>query len=145
MSTGVTSIRFATAALLSAALITACATTRDATPLTNTYWRLTHLGGTQALPDMSSRQPHLRFDGARVTGATGCNTLGGSYEQTGDGLRFGPLATTRMACVEAARNQQEQQFTAALAATDRYEITGDSLTLYAGTAARARFVAVPGR
>jgi heat shock protein HslJ len=145
MTSSVRVMRIAVAVLLSGAMLSACATTRDATPLLNTYWRLTHLGGIPALPDTSSRQPHFRLDGSRVTGATGCNTIGGTYELSGDRLRFGPLMMTRMACVEAARNQQEQQFTAALEATDRYEITGDSLTLFAGAAARARFVAVPGR
>ena len=138
-------MRIVPAVLATVAVLGACATTRDATPILNTYWRLTHLGETQVLPDTSSRQPHLRFYGARASGSTGCNSIGGPYELNDDRLRFGLLIMTRMACVEEPRNQQEQQFTAALGATDRYEITGDSLTFFAGTTARARFVAVPGR
>jgi heat shock protein HslJ len=34
----------------------------------------------------------------RVAGSVGCNLLQGSFQLDADQLRFGPLATTRMAC-----------------------------------------------
>ncbi|MBV9169283.1 MAG: META domain-containing protein [Chloroflexi bacterium] len=44
------------------------------------------------------------------------------------GISFGPIATTRRACLSDESNQQEQQFLAALAASSGYELVGDRLT-----------------
>lgn len=51
--------------------------------------------------------PALRLDDdGRVRGTTGCNRVIGSYGLDGLTLTFGPLATTRMACDEAAARQE---------------------------------------
>ena len=43
--------------------------------------------------------PFLSFtDDGRVSGFDGCNQLSGSWEATADGVEFGQLASTRMAC-----------------------------------------------
>ena len=76
-----------------------------------------------------------------MTGATGCNSLGGTFTLTGDTLRFGTLVTTRMACVDATVSDQEQRLLRALEAADRHETEEDRLTLYAGERAVARFEA----
>jgi len=55
----------------------------------------------------------------------------------GDSLRFGPLATTRMACTEGM--QLESALTAALMATRRYELTSTQLKLFGASGAVARF------
>ena len=66
----------------------------------------------------------------------------GSYEAAGGGrLRFVQLGSTKMACIEPARAQQEQRLMSALQSVDRYAITGDTLTLYENDRPRARFVA----
>ena len=82
-------------------------------------------------------------DGA-VSGSAGCNSYSGTYTVAGDGIGFGPLATTRMAC-EPPIMEQEQAYLAALQATTRYTLAGDQLILQDGTGARqAAFVtAVP--
>jgi len=51
----------------------------------------------------------------------------GSYELTGSSLKFGPLATTRMACPSM---DAEQAYLGALGATTRYEVAGTTLTLF---------------
>jgi heat shock protein HslJ len=38
------------------------------------------------------------FAGGRVTGSTGCNSLGGEAAINGSSIRFGQLTTTRRAC-----------------------------------------------
>ena len=85
----------------------------------------------------------LRREGARVTGFTGCNTLAGTYKHDGSGaLVFGPLITTRMACVADTANAQEAVFVKALQGINSYRIVGDSLELRdAAGSTRIRFEA----
>ena len=73
--------------------------------------------------------PGLRLvaDGHKVQGSAGCNRMMGSYELSGSSLKFGPLATTRMACPSM---DAEQAYLGALSATTRYEIAGTTLTLF---------------
>jgi heat shock protein HslJ len=64
-----------------------------------------------------------------VSGETGCNTFAGQYTVTDTTIAFGPLATTRRACLTEAAAAQEQAFLAALAASTRFELDGNRLTL----------------
>ena len=114
-----------------------------ATSLTGTDWRLTELNGAPALPGHGPREPRIRLtaDSARLTGNTGCNTMGGGFESSGDRLRFSKVFTTRMACVDTAPSRQESDFVKMIDSVDRYKIDGEVLTLYAGDRAVARFTA----
>lgn len=60
------------------------------------------------------RVPEMRFtaDG-RVSGTSGCNRFNGAVGINGDALKFGPLASTRMAC-PGPLDAQERTFFAAL-------------------------------
>lgn len=60
----------------------------------------------------------------RISGRASCNTYGGQYTLTGEGLTVDNAAVTMMACVPSL-DAQEQRFLAALAATQRFEITAD--------------------
>jgi len=106
-----------------------CGTPLANAELANTYWRLVRLGKEPVLVAPDSREPHLKFVPAenRVQGSTGCNRLMGSYEQADAGLRFGAVATTRMACPDAT--VPEQAFVQALEATRRFNIVGSHLEL----------------
>ncbi len=77
-----------------------------------------------ALVSMSFAQ-----DGS-VSGSGGCNRFNGGFSLTGEGLSFGPAATTMMACPEALMNM-EQSFFQTLAGVIRFDIaeTG-ALILY---------------
>ena len=94
--------------------------TAPATPLDGTRWVLAELDGETVPPAEDERAPHLVFDAAesRVSGSGGCNLVTGSFELTGDGLWFGPLVSTRMACPEALM-RREAAFLRALAAVTR--------------------------
>lgn len=111
--------------------------------LVNTYWKLTQVGDTVPQAVDNQREAHfvLHTEENRVAGSTGCNRLMGSYRLESDTLRFGSLATTRMACLEGG--ETEQAFLAALEATASWQIEGQMLTLHdeAG-AAVAQFEAV---
>jgi putative lipoprotein len=54
-------------------------------------------------------------EGWRATGFAGCNRYFGTCSLTDDALSFGPLAATRMACMEDALNRQEMALFDALA------------------------------
>ena len=100
-----------------------------ATPLEGTDWRVVEVNGAPVAAADSARRPGLRLvaDGHKVQGSAGCNRMMGSYELTGSSLKFGPLATTRMACPSM---DAEQAYLAALGATTRYEIAGTTLTVF---------------
>ncbi len=81
--------------------------------LENSYWRLTELRGEPVETTQGQREAHLVLhpEEQRVAGATGCNQLSGRYQLEDDQLSFGPLATTRMACMNEAN--VESRFLAA--------------------------------
>jgi len=64
----------------------------------------------------------------RVSGSTGCNRFSGTYNQDGDALTIGTLATTRKACRPEAM-KREQQFLALLGKVRHGEGTHIKLTL----------------
>ena len=106
-------------------------------PLEGTTWRLAEVGGRPVAGREDSTRPGMRLvhDGRKVQGSAGCNRMMGSYELSGTSLKFGPIMATKMACPAM---ETEQAFMAALDSTNRYEISGSSLTLYGPDGALAR-------
>jgi heat shock protein HslJ len=111
-------------------------------PLGDTRWILVELEGVALELGDEESAPHLVLDGvsSRLSGSGGCNRLAGSYEVGDDGLRFGPIASTRMACSEAVM-ERESAFLAVLAAVTGHRLEGMSLLLLDGDRVRARLVA----
>jgi heat shock protein HslJ len=109
-------------------------------------WELVDVAGRPVVGDVEHR-PYLELapDSARFAGSTGCNRLTGPFTFTGATIHFGAAATTRMACLDAAINQQEQALLAALSETDSYQIVNDTLQLARGAATLARFAAAAPR
>ncbi|CAB1208501.1 META domain-containing protein [Acinetobacter bouvetii] len=98
--------------------------------LQNRTWIATHIGNTEIKTAPSAHNiPSLQFDAAskRVSGADGCNRLMGSYEAGRDTLVFGPLAGTRMACLD--QNNVAPQFNEALVKVANYQVYGKTLKL----------------
>ncbi|MBW6416372.1 META domain-containing protein [Celeribacter sp. PS-C1] len=95
--------------------------------LSGPEWQIEDVAGAGVI-DASNAT--LAFDGDRVAGSTGCNRYMGGVEVTGDGLRFGQLASTQMMCPESLM-QQEARVLEALAKVERFDIdeTG-ALVLY---------------
>ena len=94
-------------------------------------WRVTGInnGMEAVVSTVAGTQVSMIFgDDGRVSGDTGCNMYNGAYTLSGASITFGPLATTRRACLSDDANRQEQQFLAALANTAVYELNGDRLT-----------------
>ncbi|WEK49765.1 MAG: YbaY family lipoprotein [Candidatus Kaistia colombiensis] len=70
----------------------------------------------------------------RVSGTGGCNRMSGEAKIAGDTIRFGAIASTRMACTPAAMNQ-EQKFFAVLEDVRRWRVD----------AARGKLILLDGR
>ena len=115
------------------------------TPLVDTRWNLVELSGAPVTRRGTERDPWIRFTAAdgRAAGSTGCNSMGGSYTLDGDRLTFGPMVSTKMACLEGNLMAQEGRFLAVLDSVERFTVAADTLALYVpGTAAAAlRFAA----
>ena len=126
-----------------AVVIAGCATAPRQPPA-DVDWRLVELDGAPIAAAPGQREPYLRLlsEGERLTGFTTCNNLFGRYESRGGGrVRFVSLGSTRAACVDPTLSRQEQRFMAALQAVDRFAVVRDTLILFEGRRARARFVA----
>jgi heat shock protein HslJ len=98
-------------------------------------WQLVEYGPagalTAVLPDTTIT---LNFDEeGQLFGSAGCNNYSGSYELDGRSLNIGPLASTRMACLEDGVMEQESAFLEALQAAHSISLIEDRLTItYAG-------------
>ena len=101
--------------------------------LAGTRWQATAVNnGKQAVVTLiAGTEITLKFGTDNlVSGNSGCNTYSGSYETSGDKLKVGALASTRMACATPEGvMEQEQQYLAALQNAATYEIAGDRLTI----------------
>jgi len=107
------------------------------TTLAGREWSLVELRGNPAGTGAGGRPATLQFDTAgRVAGFGGCNRIAGPYSRSGDSLRLGPLAMTRMACTSGM--ELETALAAALDSVSRYRMTGDTLELMGAGAVIAR-------
>ena len=97
--------------------------------LIGTEWLLADLSGTAVIADSKAS---LAFpEAGRVAGNGSCNRFTGSITITGNTLKFGPLASTRMACMDSGVSAQEDAYLKALGAANRYEYRDPDLLIYA--------------
>ena len=84
-------------------------------------------------PVNAGRPITLRFDAVeqRAGGLSACNQYSAPYTVTHDSLRFGPIVSTKMACVDADKNKLEQTYFAMLAQVRTYQLTDTILDLTA--------------
>ena len=108
--------------------------------LEGTDWSLVALGGEPVAATEARARPGFQLvaEGRKIQGSAGCNRMMGTYELDGASLKFGPIASTKMACPAM---ETETKFLSALAATTRYEIAGSNLTLFGVDAPLARLEA----
>jgi heat shock protein HslJ len=103
--------------------------------LEGTSWNAVEVNGTAIAGDVAAteRRPQLAFgaDG-RVSGSDGCNRLTGPYTvKDSNGLAFGPLAGTRMAC--PGTDELASRFLSALQGTSRWSVVKERLAIYGAT------------
>jgi heat shock protein HslJ len=117
-------------------LIAVPAAGQHAIPFEGTYWRATELAGKPIAAKASEREPHLVFEGGRVSGSDGCNRIMGSYERKGEAITFGQMAGTQMACTDPGIEQVERAFNEALKGATRMTVAGERLELLDGSGKR---------
>lgn len=100
--------------------------------LKNTLWKLTILNGekvdTATGRQMASLTLSSEQSEARIV--TACNRGNATYKLDGTSIKFAVAMSTKMGC-ESAAMQQETAFFDIIAATDHFEISGDTLVFYA--------------
>lgn len=102
--------------------------------VTEKYWKLIELGNRKFDADEEQfREPHfiLHCKDNRITGATGCNSMMGSYElsdteDTKGNISFSQLASTRMACMDI---DYEQDYLDLFNNAKSYSVEGGKLTM----------------
>jgi heat shock protein HslJ len=87
--------------------------------LTGLEWIVETIGGAPLTE--KSEATILFLEEGRVAGNASCNRFTGGFQLTGEGLRFGQMAGTMMACEEPLR-RQEERFLGLLMETHRFEI-----------------------
>lgn len=101
--------------------------------LAETYWRILQIDGQDVpSPQGQAQEPHmiLRAEEPRTFSATvGCNQMMGGYRLEPDGLAFGPVAGTMMACPEQLA-KAETALTKALEGARSWRIIGPGLELF---------------
>ncbi len=91
--------------------------------LIGTTWRLTQIDGGPVAPNVAST---LVISADSVGGNGGCNTYGGTLEETPGGIDISEVFSTMMACDGL---EQEQAFFAALEAADSFALVEGNLHL----------------
>ena len=82
---------------------------------------------------IEGRQPTIQFEDSQVSGTTGCNSYGGSYQVKVDAISFEALFNTEMACMEPeGLMDQEQAYLELLGTAQRFELVDGVLTIFAG-------------
>jgi len=95
--------------------------------LIGSEWLLEDLAGSGM---MDGIQATLTFpEAGKIAGNGSCNRFFGSAEISGDTIKLGPLASTRMACPDPVMNQ-EMKYLAALQAAERFEWKDPYLLIY---------------
>ncbi|MBE0452911.1 MAG: META domain-containing protein [Roseovarius sp.] len=92
-------------------------------------WQVTRLDG--EAPHDPERVAITFLTPARVAGSTGCNRFVGGFTLTGEGLAFGALGSTMMACTDVLMDQ-ERRMLDALEQISRFDIGEDGSLLLIG-------------
>lgn len=96
-------------------------------PLWGSEWRLQDIGGQAVLPQPAAT---LAFpQSGQVAGHGSCNRFFGPVEIDRDHVKFGPLASTKMACMGGA-GEQESRYLGELQKAKRYEVKGNTLLIF---------------
>lgn len=102
--------------------------------LTGTYWRLTGFRTQAGFIELNpTNNAVIQFaENGKLTGNSGCNNFGGTYEVNGDIIKISPGAMTMMAC-ENALMVQETAVMEALPNARTFKITGEVLQFFDGS------------
>jgi len=106
--------------------LTGCGMLANADTLDGTSWTVTEMGGT---PLVEGSAITVQFNDGQIGGSAGCNSYGGTYEITEEGVQVSDLASTLMACTDEGIMEQEQRFLDAVQNIDSFNVSGDQLSI----------------
>ena len=110
-------------------LLAACG--GEGNPLADTEWRLVALGDADAPAGVVEGNATAEFTaGGDMKGWTGCNSYSARYSARDSELRLDDLGWTEAGCPSDALFRQEQRMQDSLATVERFEVSGDRLTLH---------------
>ncbi|MBE8722352.1 META domain-containing protein [Sphingobacterium pedocola] len=102
-------------------------------------WELDYISGARIAFDVlyPNKKPTITFDTAtnKVSGNSSCNSYSGAVTLDGNAIKFGPLASTKMACP----GNGESTFFQTLDKVNTYSINENTLTFIMGDIAIMRF------
>lgn len=102
-------------------------------------WELDYIDGSGVTFNelYPNKKPSITFDSSsgKVSGNGGCNNFNSNVEVHGRNIKFGPIASTRMAC----QGNGESLFFQTLEKINVQSVNGDQLTLIVGDIAKMRF------
>jgi heat shock protein HslJ len=79
----------------------------ELTSLDGTSWTLVAGAGVTIPNDVAIT---ISFEGGQASGSGGCNRFTGSYEEVGNSISLGEIASTRMACPEEIMSAETAYF-----------------------------------
>ena len=110
-------------------LLAACGS--EASPLADTEWEMVALGNADAPAEVVGGNATAEFTAAGdMKGLTACNSYTGRYSARDSELRLDDLSWTEAGCPSQALFRQEQRMQDSLATVERFEVSGDQLTLH---------------
>ena len=110
-------------------LLAACGS--EGNPLADTEWRLVALGDADTPAEVVGGNATAEFTAAGdMTGWTACNSYSARYRARGSELRLDDLTWTEAGCPSQALFRQEQRMQDSLATVERFEASGERLTLH---------------
>jgi heat shock protein HslJ len=95
--------------------------------LAGTEWTLEEIGGKPVIEH--SRATLAFMEAGRVSGNGSCNRFMGPVEISGDNIKLGPLAGTKMMCEPAAADQ-ETAYLKALEAAQKFAVQDGRLLIH---------------
>ena len=106
-------------------------------PLTGSAWILTSFNDREPVSDY---QPTLQFEADQVSGTTGCNNYGGTYQINGDTIKLEGVFSTEKACLDPeGLMDQEKLFLETLRDVVKFSLADGELILSADGERYLRF------
>ncbi|ANI88665.1 hypothetical protein A9P82_04815 [Arachidicoccus ginsenosidimutans] len=108
----------------------ACQTVKQSAFLQKSSWVL-ELDSHEVYGCNISRPLSIDFDSGKISGFSGCNRFTGTYVLADNkSVKLGPLATTRMMCLDSNCNKTEQEFLNKLSKVSNYKVDEKQLQLF---------------
>ena len=112
--------------LLMVLVLAGCSQAASVNDLEGTSWTVTEMGGT---PLVEGTSITAQFADGKIGGSAGCNSYGGTYEVTTEGVSISDLTSTMMACTDPGVMEQEQQFLDTIQNIQSFDVGSDKLTI----------------